>query len=344
MSIDLNALQDFAIILTGIIIQAFPFLMLGTMVSSIIRIFASDEFIIKLFPKKGILASFSSIIVGVFLPLCDCAVIPVAVRLKRKGVPVHAVISFIMAAPIVNPIVIIATFYAFGLSWKIALYRIVVGIIIAILSGFFLGIFYSGKDKDSEILKDNLELDDDEHNSCCGHKHTNEHSQHCDHLHHTETVHEHKTGQGCGCNHDTSSETSMKSKITHALVHTGDEFFQVSRLFIIGASISATIQTFFPKDILMNMADGLIPAVFIMMIVAFIMSICSTSDAFIARSFINIVPMQGVFAFIVFGPAVDLKNTIMMSGFFKKKFIVEYIFVAFVTALVILSIAGSLLF
>jgi uncharacterized protein len=373
ISVDILKLQDFSIVVVGIIIQAFPFLLIGTIISSLIGVFVPDDLIVKFFPKKGIVATISAIGIGIFLPLCDCAVIPVAARLRKKGVPVHAVVTFMMAAPIVNPVVILSTIYAFP-GTGIALYRVIAGIIIAILTGAFLRMFYGNeKDEENEILRSNFEERASDcgcgshvHEMCGYHENHEEHTESCgcnSHSHEHKLLkqenhintHSHKCGciehsvEGhiaCGCHShvDSSNQNTISNKIINAIVHAGEEFFQVSKLFIIGVFITSAIQIFIPKNVITDFAGGTFSAVLIMMIVAFVMSICSTSDSFIGRSFMSTVPMSGIFGFVVFGPVLDLKNAIMMTGFFKKKFVVEFVAVAFITAFVVISIASVILF
>lgn len=332
ISADISKIQDFSIVIVGMIIQAFPFLLIGTIVSSLIGVFVSEELIVKLFPKKGVLATLSAIGIGVFLPLCDCAVIPVAAGLRKKDVPVHAVVTFMMAAPIVNPVVILSTIYAFP-GTNIAIYRITAGIIIAILTGEFLRLIYSNGSK-NEILKIEQQK---YHNHALG----------CGCESNVQEMH-----LTCGCNshecethgHLNKSVSAVRKKVLNALIHAGEEFFQVSKLFIIGTFITSAIQTFIPKSTITTLAGGAFSAIFIMMVIAFIMSICSTSDSFIGRSFISTVPMSGILGFVVFGPVLDLKNAIMMTGYFKKKFVIEFTVVAFAIAFIVVSIMSIILF
>lgn len=330
---EISKFEDFSIIVVGLIIQALPFLLIGTVISSFIGTFISDKLIVKLFPEKGIVATLSAIGIGAILPLCDCAVIPVAARLRKKGVPVPAVVTFMMAAPIVNPVVILSTVYAFS-GTGIAIYRVVAGLIIAILTGAF----FSGKGG-KEILR--TDLNESAAGCTCGHHnlHT-EHSLECC-CTHTDY------GEPSSCNfhsHVTEEKTRPSQKLINALSHSGEEFFHVSKLFILGVLVTSAIQIFIPKDIIVNFAGNKFSAVFVMMTLAFVMSICSTSDAFIGRTFMSSIPMSGIFGFIVFGPILDLKNAIMLTGFFKKKFVVEFIAAAFFISFSVISIASIILY
>lgn len=319
LSADLNQLHDFSIIVIGIILQAFPFLLIGTLVSSVIGVYVSDEHLIKLFPKQGLKATLSAIGMGVILPLCDCAVIPVAARLRKKGVPLHAVVTFMMAAPIVNPVVILSTIYAFP-GTQIAFYRVIAGVVIAVATGFILRMFY-GKEPDEALYSDTkIEACHD-----CGEEVSEPHAC-CDH--HAHATHAHTT--------------PSLQKIIAALQHAGEEFIQVGRLFIIGVMLTAAIQVFVPKAWSSDFAGNNFSAIFVMMTLSFVMSICSTSDAFIARNFLSSVPLSGVFGFVVFGPVLDLKNAIILSGYFKKKFVVEFVAIAFAVAFIVVTIFSAL--
>jgi uncharacterized protein len=342
VSMETLKLQDFSMVVVGIIIQATPFLLIGTTVSSFIGVFVPEERIVQFFPKKGIVATLSAIGIGVFLPLCDCTVIPVAALLRKKGVPVHAVVTFITAAPVVNPIVILSTIYAFP-GTKIPIYRVVVGIMIAILTGLILKIFYGSKEDDkNEILRGNL----DERGSCCGGG-CDQNEEHPNMVHQCSSEnHLAKEDKNCGCHShiDFSSQNITTNKLMNAIVHAGEEFLRVSKVFIVGVMITSAIQIFIPQNLFADFAGETFSSVFIMMMLAFIMSICSTSDSFIGRSFLYKVPISGVFGFIVFGPVLDLKNTIMMTLFFKKKFVFAFVGVAFVVAFIVISIASVILF
>ena len=61
---------------------------------------------------KNISIIFISVFLGFFLPACDCAVIPVSKRLLKKKVPINVTISFMLASPIINPVVLLSTYNA----------------------------------------------------------------------------------------------------------------------------------------------------------------------------------------------------------------------------------------
>lgn len=79
-----NAKQYIAIVFISILFEAFPFIMLGVIVSSVIHEFVPDDFIPKIMPKNPFLGAIVGVIMGLFIPVCDCAVIPISRRLIKK--------------------------------------------------------------------------------------------------------------------------------------------------------------------------------------------------------------------------------------------------------------------
>ena len=112
---------------------------------------------------------------------------------------------------------------------------------------------------------------------------------------------------------------------------------------IIGALISSAIQTFVPKNALMNLGANTALSLPVMMAAAFIMSVCSTSDAFIARTFINAMPLVPVMGFMVLGPMLDLKNLLLLSGKFTRPFTVRLVAMIVLISFVVLLAASGIL-
>ena len=124
-------LQTFTTRFLGIFIEAAPFLLLGTLVSGLIEAFVSRELIARLMPRSAFLATVLGGLLGFAFPVCECGVVPVARRLMHKGLPVSVAVSFLLAAPIMNPIVLASTFAAFGWG-PVLIGRFVIGGLVAI--------------------------------------------------------------------------------------------------------------------------------------------------------------------------------------------------------------------
>lgn len=89
----------------------------------------------------------------------------------------------------------------------------------------------------------------------------------------------------------------------------------------------------------MSIGHGPILSILLMMVLAFVLSLCSEADAFIGASFRSVFSTQSIVAFLVFGPMLDIKNLMMMLGAFKAKFVLLIVtsvtIVVFLYALVI---------
>ena len=162
-------IKNVATIFMSIFFESLPFLLLGSLISAIIETFVSNERMAKLIPKNKFLGSIVGVLLGFFLPACDCAVIPVSKRLLKKKVPINVAISFMLASPIINPVVMLSTYYAFyKTDPKIFWYRLLFGIVVALVIGTIMGIIF----KDQDVTTNNS----DKECAC----------EHCDHNHEKE--------------------------------------------------------------------------------------------------------------------------------------------------------------
>ncbi|WP_309451065.1 permease [Clostridium sp.] len=119
----LDRFKKFYDVFISILIQGFPFILIGSFVSSIIQICISRDTFIKIFSKNIFLSCIIAAFAGLLFPICDCGTIPIVKGLMKKKIPIAAGITFMLAAPIVNPIAIIATIYAFPEMKSVAIYR-----------------------------------------------------------------------------------------------------------------------------------------------------------------------------------------------------------------------------
>ena len=109
----------------SVILQALPFILLGVFVSSLIRYLVREDWIAKLTPKNPVAGVIVGSLLGLFIPVCDCGVLPVARGLFRKGVSMQTALAYLLTAPVINPVVILATAMAFQWNWHIAGLRVV---------------------------------------------------------------------------------------------------------------------------------------------------------------------------------------------------------------------------
>lgn len=278
-------LQSFKILFISIILEAFPFILLGVLFSALLQVFVTDELIRKFTPKNPIAGVLFGALLGILFPLCECGMIPVVRRLIRKGMPAYIGIVYLLAGPIVNPIVFTSTITAFRTTPEMAYSRMGLAFAVSVVIGLLLYKFMR-----SSPLKASPALHIVHH----GHSHSHDHSA---------------SGKG------------MRGRVTSILAHASDEFFEMGKYLIFGAFLTAVIQTVIDRSTLSTFADQPIFAYLFMMAFAFILSICSTSDAFIASSFSGMFDFGPLLAFLVFGPMIDLKNTLMLLTTFRVKFV-----------------------
>ncbi|MCS0671240.1 permease [Cytobacillus firmus] len=139
--------------------------------------------------------------------------------------------------------------------------------------------------------------------------------------------------------HSSEYNRSFLDRIWSMLTHSIDEFFDMAKYLIIGALLASIVQVYMPAKTFLQNADNPVVSLLIMMGFAYVLSLCSEADAFIGASFSSIFPKSSVLGFLIFGPMIDFKNTIMMLSVFRMKFVLGVLmltaFVVFFTLLLV---------
>lgn len=284
-------LQNFLLIFGSLLIEAVPFVLLGAVVSAGIEVFVPATVFERLTRLPRPLQLPAAGLAGFAFPVCECGSVPVARRLAAKGLTPAAAVTFMLAAPILNPIVIISTVVAY--RGRDTLLPMVLGRAgLGLLAAMAVGWVVSNKHPD-ELLKARPE---------------NDHA------------HEHEQG----------------SKAKSFFGHLAGDFVFMGRFLVIGAIVAAALQTFVPQSIIGSVAETPVVALLAMMVLAFVLSLCSESDAFVAASFVQF-GVGAQLAFLVFGPMVDTKLGILYSATFSKGF-----FRTVVIAVGAVTLAGTL--
>ncbi|MEW2305496.1 permease [Streptomyces sp. NPDC006655] len=130
------ALQAWQTVCLAVIVQATPFLLLGTALSGAINAFVPERVFTRLLPKRPALAVPVAGIAGVVLPGCECASVPVAGSLIGRGVTPAAAFAFLLSAPAINPVVLTATAIAFPGTPLMVLARLVASLVTAAVMGW----------------------------------------------------------------------------------------------------------------------------------------------------------------------------------------------------------------
>ncbi len=316
----MELVKNISIIFMSIFFESMPFLLLGAFISSIIETYVSDETMAKIVPKNKILGSIVGVFLGFFLPACDCAVIPVSKRLIKKKVPLNVAISFMLASPIINPVVLLSTYQAFYRNNpEIFWYRFGLGIGIALVIGIIMDMIF-GKEK---VITNSSD-------ECMCHHHDDVEVEEgfedlLDHKH----KHEHDHGHECHCHHHDEKHT-IKGDFLSITKHTAFDFFDVVKYLMFGALIASCVQVLLPRNILMIFNNNHMLSILVLMLFAYLISLCSTSDSFVGKSLMSTFSKTSILAYLLLGPMIDIKNTVVLFGNYKKSFVITLISLIFI--------------
>ena len=322
-------------VFTGIVLQAVPFMLVGALLSSALYAFVPDRILIKVFPKRYGLGFLTALFAGALFPVCECAAVPLMRSLIKKGIAMPIAVTFMLASPIVNPISIVSTLYAFPQQPSVAVYRLCFGLLVAGTIGLLL-LFYP----EEKYLKEDFDMEQ------AAQPHT---------LAGVDTAFRLATGRTAPQNvhNELQSDNSgkptaesrmqwLQSKTYTLLMHTCSEFFTTGPFLILGAFITAMIRAAVPQELFSITSSSAVGSLLLMMLFAFVFSACSTSDAFIARSFLDRFSLGSILGFLVYGPMMDIKNLFMLFSLFKKRFVIELTLIITVINVIGISVLARL--
>lgn len=312
--------QTFAYFFLSLLMEGAPFILLGTLVSGFIDVYMPSGLLERVLPKKRLPAILLCGLLGLVLPVCECAVVPVIRRLVAKGLPVSCAFTYMLAAPIVNPVTILSTLSAFSdqEAFYMAISRVGIGYLIAVSVGLVLMFVPVEK-----ILRKSLlaKIANDEpshqHSDCCSHGEK--------HHHHHGEKHEH----AC-CDHDHSHdhsqhESSPGQRLVAAMRSGMKDFVDVAVYFTIGVCLTAMfniLQVDYHHAI-DKYAGNAVTGTGLLMLLAFVLSVCSTSDAFLAAT-LGAFGYGSKMAFMVFGPMLDVKLIFLYQTVMRKSFLMKF--------------------
>jgi uncharacterized membrane protein YraQ (UPF0718 family) len=148
-----DKLNVFATVFLGIFVEAIPYLLLGTLASGLVEVFIDRDQMSKWISHRPVTAAVGGAFMGMIFPVCECGVVPLTRRLFNKGLPLSAGISFLLAAPVLNPIVVLSTAAAFGWG-NMLFWRMGISLIIAIV----VGLVFSVEKDPANVLRPVLNL------------------------------------------------------------------------------------------------------------------------------------------------------------------------------------------
>lgn len=288
--------ETFVLIFTSIVVEALPFILLGALVSAVIEVYVPERAFARLARLPTTLQLPAAAMGGFAFPVCECGSVPVARRLIQRGMHPAAGLAFMLASPILNPVVLASTFVAYrgrGIVWQMVGGRAALGLVLALIAGWALG----GDGRQSLL----------------------------------------RPVSGAPTHTDHIGDHAVRKPV--ALVdHLAHDFFFMGRFVVLGAALAAALQTVIPQSIVSGVARTPLVGSLALMAIAFVLSLCSEADAFVAVSFTPF-PLGSQLAFLVFGPVVDAKLAFLYGATFQRRFVLRLIAVS-----VPVVLAGSLWF
>jgi uncharacterized membrane protein YraQ (UPF0718 family) len=280
--------SDFAYSFLSVVLEGTPFILVGVLLSGLVDVFLPPRVLARVLPRNPVAGILLGGLLGAVLPMCECGIVVVIRRLLRKGLPLSNAVAYMLAAPIINPVVAASTYAAFrgqgalemtlwrmGLAFGISV--VVASIVLFLRRGY--------------VLRPDLQVPE-------------------------EIV-------------DTPEHRAPAEKWAAAVRSSVGDFLDVTVYFLLGAAVATLFNTSVNQQLILPLAENTALSVAGMMGLAALLSLCSTSDAFVAATF-TAFSSAAKLAFLVFGPMMDLKLVFIYGLVFRKRFIALLVVLLFV--------------
>ncbi|MFF8831256.1 permease [Streptomyces sp. NPDC015131] len=312
---DSPAFRAWRTVFVAVTVQALPFLVFGTLVSAAISTFVPASLFRRVLPRRPVLAVPVAGAAGVVLPGCECASVPVAGSLMRRGVAPAAALAFLLSAPAVNPIVLVATAVAFPGSPEMVVARLVASLAVSMAMGWLWiglgrpewlrlpgtgGVPGAGSGAGSGPGSGSV------------------------------------PGSGSGSGERDAGGRSPSARFQDALRH---DFLHAGGFLVVGAMAAATFNVLVPQSVLDAVSGSPWLSVLALAALAVVLAVCSEADAFVAASLTGFSPTARL-AFMVVGPMVDVKLVALQAGTFGRAFAVRFASATFVVAVLASVLVG----
>jgi uncharacterized membrane protein YraQ (UPF0718 family) len=280
----LNRLATIWAIFQGLLLEALPFLLIGVLIAGLARWLSPGGRWLQRLPRQPLLAPLSGAALGFALPACECGNVPVARRLLAGGAPLGSALGFLFAAPVLNPIVLASTWAAFpDQPWLLAA-RPLAALVVALALSALLQQLPEGALLEPALLEERRL------------------SQPLEQV----GLLERRSGL-VGTVAPMPPPAAERPHLASVLDHSSREFLDLAGLLVLGCAIAAVVQTLLPRTWLLAVGGAPTLSVLSLMLMAVVVSVCSSVDAFLALGFAAQITPGALLAFLVLGPVVDLK-------------------------------------
>jgi uncharacterized membrane protein YraQ (UPF0718 family) len=284
-------------IFQGLLLEAIPFLLLGVAIAGLARWLVPQTAWVQRLPKNPLLAPITGALMGFALPACECGNVPVARRLLASGAPMGTAFGFLFAAPVLNPIVLASTWAAFPDQPWLLIARPLGAFVIAVLLSLLLVQLPESQLLESALLSERRM------------------SQPLSRIGLLE-----RSGGLIG---DPLSEIALaqpkRLRAVEVLEQSSREFLDLLALLVLGCLIAALVQTWLPRSWLLAVGGAPTASILALMLLAVVVSVCSSVDAFLALGFAAQITPGALLAFLLLGPVVDLKLAGLFTVLMRPK-------------------------
>jgi uncharacterized membrane protein YraQ (UPF0718 family) len=282
----------------GLLLEAIPFLLIGVAIATAARAWDPRGRWLQRLPRHPLLGPLSGAALGFALPACECGNVPVARRLLAQGAPMGASLGFLFAAPVLNPIVLLSTWAAFPDRPWLLLLRPLGSVVIALVLTALLQQL-----SEAALLAPDL-LEERRMGQPLA----------------TASLLDRRSGLiGNQPLSTTPAIAADRPSMGVLLDHGLREFLELGSLLLLGCGIAATIQTLIPRDLFLAVGQAPTLSVLSLMLLAVVVSVCSSVDAFLALGFAAMVTPGALLAFLLLGPVIDLKSISLFSRIFRRR-------------------------
>jgi hypothetical protein len=282
----------------GLLIEALPFLLIGVLIASLARWFSPGGAWLRRLPGHPLLGPLTGAALGFALPACECGNVPVARRFLVGGAPLGTALGFLFAAPVLNPIVLASTWAAFPDQPWLLLARPLGAVLVALGLALLLRLL-----PEAELLRADL-LEE------------RRLSQPLTSI----SLLERRSGViGLPSQPAPSGQSVARPSLAELLRHGSREFLGLALLLVAGCAIAALVQTLLPRQWLLAVGGAPTLSIVALMLLALVVSVCSSVDAFLALGFAAHVTPGAVLAFLLLGPVIDLKLVGLLGLLFRPR-------------------------
>jgi uncharacterized membrane protein YraQ (UPF0718 family) len=271
--------SDFAYSFLSVVLEGVPFILVGVLLSGLVDVFLPPRVLARILPRNPAAGILLGGLLGAVLPMCECGIVVVIRRLLRKGLPLSNAVAYMLAAPIINPVVALSTYAAFRGQGAVEMTLGRMGLAFGVAVTVATSVLFLRR---GFVLRPELESAESDP--------------------------------------EAADHRAPAEKWAAAVRSSVGDFLDVTVYFILGAAVATLFNTSVNQQLILPLAEDRTLSVAGMMGLAALLSLCSTSDSFVAATF-TAFSSASKLAFLVFGPMMDLKLVFIYGLVFRKRFI-----------------------